>query len=238
MRLIKFALIITSLFTVAVFHSSCDGVKQESESQQMEKDLDEMEKNIQNLEQTMGMVDAMQLEIDRIEQMKAAGSISEREADQMLDDVKDTYGRMIAKRSNQNPATGLPNWARALGLSEPRNMVLDADFSQLTSASNPDEGFNSVLLVYNGSYEVAMEEAKRIANQANIPISKDFQQAAELAKTYSTHSMKGIAYMNFDPFVSDAEYNISITVDELGTLTISAVDMDQMRVQFEDYEEE
>jgi hypothetical protein len=39
--------------------------------------------------------------------------------------------------------------------------------------------------------------------------------------------------MNFDPFVSDADFNISITVDETGMLTISAVDVAQMKKQFE-----
>jgi hypothetical protein len=78
-----------------------------------------------------------------------------------------------------------------------------------------------------------MNEASRIARAAGIPLSKDYKQAVELAKTYSTTPIKGVAYMNFDPFVSDADFNISITVDETGMLTISAVDVAQMKKQFE-----
>jgi hypothetical protein len=39
--------------------------------------------------------------------------------------------------------------------------------------------------------------------------------------------------MNFDPFIEDKDFNISITVDESGMLTISAVDVIQMKRQFE-----
>ncbi len=78
-----------------------------------------------------------------------------------------------------------------------------------------------------------MREAERLANAANIPMSKDYKQAVELAKTYSSTPIRGIAYMNFDPFISDADFNISITVDETGMLTISAVNVRQMQKQFQ-----
>ncbi len=207
--------------------------EEKSETEKFENELNQFNESMESFGQTMDLVDAMQAEVNRIEESRALGELSDEEADAQLNELKETYGRVIARRSNINPATSLPDWARNLGLSEPDGLLLDRDYSQLTSVNNPDEGFNSVLLVYNGEYEKAMNEARRIANQAGIPLSKDYKQAVELAKTYSTTPIKGIAFMNFDPFVSDAEYNISITVDETGMLTISAVDVEQMRKQFD-----
>lgn len=212
--------------------------EEKSETEKFEKELNTFNESMESIGQTMDLVDAMQAEVDRIERSRELGELTDEEADAQLNEVKETFGRVIARRSNINPATTLPDWALALGLSEPVGLMLDKDFSQLTSINNPEEGFNSVLLVYNGDYEKAMAEATRIARQADIPLSKDYKQAVELAKTYSTTPIMGVAYMNFDPFVSDADFNISITVDETGMLTISAVDVAQMRKQFEREERE
>lgn len=204
-----------------------------SQTEQFESDLESFNHSMENLDETMALVDAMQDEIDRIEQKRAMGDITDVEAGRRLNEVKNNYGRALSRRSNTNPATGLPSWARALGLSEPRGLMLDTDYSQMTSENEPGEGFNSVLLVYTGSYDRAMAEAGRIANMAGVPLSRDYKQAVELAETFSRAPIRGVAYMNFDPFVRDADYNISITVDEEGMLTISVVDVEQMRTQFE-----
>jgi hypothetical protein len=207
--------------------------EEKSETEKFENELSHFNESMESIGQTMDLVDAMQAEVDRIEKSRALGELTDKEADEQLNELKETYGRIIARRSNVNPATSLPDWAKNLGLLEPAGLTLDTDYSQLTSVSNPEEGFNSILLVYYGDYELAMNEASRIARAAGIPLSKDYKQAVELAKTYSTTPIKGVAYMNFDPFVSDADFNISITVDETGMLTISAVDVAQMKKQFE-----
>ena len=139
----------------------------------------------------------------------------------------------MARRDRVALVSGLPQWAVDLGLVEPVGLELDQEFSQITSASNPDEGFNSVLLVYNGDYETSMREASRIAKAARIPISRDFEEALEITKKFGSTPLRGIAFMNFEPFVKDAAVNISITVDESGMLTISAVNVEQMSRQFE-----
>lgn len=230
--LMRYFIQIVRLFALIFLMASCLP-EEKSESEKFENQLDNFNQSMESIGETMDMVDAMQAEIEAIEQQRALGELSDKEADEQLNEVKETYGRVIARRSNSNPATSLPDWARQLGLTEPQGLMLDADYSQLTSVENPNEGFNSVLLVYSGNYQLAMNEAERIANKANIPISKDYKQAVELAKTYSSTPIQGIAYMNFDPFVSDATYNISITVDETGMLTISAVDVGQMQKQFQ-----
>jgi soluble cytochrome b562 len=204
-----------------------------TQTENFENELQSFNQKMDNLGESMDLMDAMQQEIDEIEREANRGEISDAEAGRRVNQVKNTYGRALARRSNINPATALPDWARSLGLTEPRGMTLDLDYSQTTSALNPEEGFNSVLLVYTANYNHAMAEAKRIAELARIPMSKDYEQAVELARTYSSAPIRGVAYMNFDPFVSDQDYNISITVDDDGMLTISVVDVEQMRLQFE-----
>ncbi len=228
----RLPLLMLTAIIFGVFINGC----QEPETTQteiFESDLRSFNETLDRLNESMDMMDAMEYEIQQIEREAARGDISEAEAGRRVNQVKNTYGRALSRKSNINPAMGLPEWARLLGMTEPRGMVLDTDYSQMTSAMNPNEGFNSVLLVYTGEYNHAMAEAKRLAELARIPLSKDYQQAVELARTYSSTPIRGVAYMNFDPFVRDNDYNISITVDDDGMLTISVVDVEQMKLQFE-----
>jgi hypothetical protein len=213
------------------FLLSCEPPKQESETERFEKDLKSFNNQMDNLGQQMELLEAMQSELDALEKQRALGEVSDEEYRRKTNMVKDTYGRALAKREPQRNFTGLPTWAIELGLSMPNGMQLDQSFSQITSVSNAEEGFNSVLLVFNGDYQTAMQEATRIARQARIPLSKDFEEARDIAEKYGSSPLKGIAYMNFEPFKRDAAVNISITVDETGVLTISAVDVQQMNRQ-------
>jgi hypothetical protein len=222
-----------SLFIFLFVQYGCIPPPETNETDKFDTELKTFNKSIDNIGKTMDMVDAMETEVNKVESKRALGEISDAEADRQLLEIKETYGRTIARRSNLNPATSLPQWAQQLRLTEPTGMKLDPDYSQMTTVSNPDEGFNSVLLVYIGDYDLAMKEAARIARIANIPLGKDYLQAVELSKTYNTNPIKGVAYMNFDPFIEDKDFNISITVDETGMLTISAVDVMQMKKQFE-----
>jgi hypothetical protein len=230
-RFAYFSVILTTSFFL--FLISCEAPKEESQTEKFEKDLQSFNKRMDNIGQTIDILDAMQTELDQLESLRANGKISESEYNTRSNEVKDTYGRAMARKDNLQPANGLPQWAMNIGLTEPTGLILDAEYSQITTVENKEEGFNSVLLVYTGSYDLAMKEATRIARQAGIPLSKDFIQAKELSETYNTTPVKGIAYMNFDPFIKDAPINISITVDETGMLTISAVDVEQMRRQFD-----
>lgn len=226
-------LISISTFALLLFLLSCEPPKQESETERFERELKSFNNQMDNLGQQMELLEAMQSELDALEKQRATGDISDEEFRRKTSMVKDTYGRALAKREPQRNFIGLPAWAVDLGLSIPNGMQLDQAFSQVTSANNPDEGFNSVLLVFNGDYQTAMQEASRIAQQARVPLSKDFEEAREIAEKYSSSPLKGIAYMNFEPFKKDASVNISITVDETGVLTISAVDVQQMNRQLE-----
>ncbi|MDP2724546.1 MAG: hypothetical protein Q8O72_17560, partial [Bacteroidales bacterium] len=147
----------------------------------------------------------------------------------------DNYGRRIARNSNLNPTKKLPMWASRLGLTEPQGMTLDGDYSQSTSERNVNEGYNSVVMVFHGSYDLAMNQAAAIAQKAGIPMSKDFKDAQQLAAEYGIESLKGMAYMNFEMGSMDLPpYTISISVDDDGTLTLSVTDTRKLAEQMGD----
>ena len=128
--------------------------------------------------------------------------------------------------------TSLPDWAKRLGLSEPKNMKLVPDMSHLTSAVMPGEGFNSVTLVYSGNYDTAMNQATRIAKAAKLPPSKEYKAFRKQAiHAGHVNMVKGIAYMNYDLSTRDTNFLIYVQVDEKGMLTVSATDMKQMNLQ-------
>ena len=179
----------------------------------------------------------MQEELDFIEQQQQTGQIDAGEARRARQRIRSDYGSRITQNSHVLPVTGLPLWASQLGLSEPVGMALDANFSQSTSENNPGEGYNSIVLVYRGSYDRAMQQAQSIANRASIPMSKDFADAQQLAREYDMAVLKGMAYMNFEIGSNQLPlYSIAITVDEDGTLTISATDTQKFNEQLNDLE--
>lgn len=222
-----------ALISFVLFMLACEPIKEETESDKFEKELNSFNDRMDNIGQSLEILDAMQHELDELEKQRATGEIDDVTYGKRTNEIKNTYGRAIARRDKPAQVNGLPQWAIELGLTEPNGLTLDQEFSQITAANNPNEGFNSVLMVYTGDYETAMQEAQRIANTARIPLSRDFEEALEITKKFGSTPLRGIAYMNFEPFVKDAPINISITVDESGMLTISAVNVDQMSRQFE-----
>lgn len=230
---LKFSYLTIMMLSVLIGFQGCIPPPETNETDKFDTELKSFNKSMNQIGKTLDMVDAMQIEVDKVERQRALGEITDVEAERQLLQIKETYGRTLARGSNMNPATSLPQWAQQLNLTEPAGMKLDPDYSQMTRVENPEEGFNSVMLVYLGDYNLAMKEAARIAKIAGIPLGKDYLQAVELSKQYDTEPIKGVAYMNFDPFIEDKDFNISITVDESGMLTISAVDVTQMKRQFE-----
>jgi len=223
-----FFLLVVALLT------SCD-FNEDAKEKTFNQNLQSFNDSFGKVDSAIVLIDQMQEEIDQVEENRKNGLIESGEAQERTDQIRNKYGRRIARSSNLNPATKLPLWATRLGLSEPRGMTLDVDYSQSTSESNPVDGYNSVLLVFRGDYDVAMNQAARIAALANIPMSKDFADAQILAKEYGIETLKGMAYMNFEMGSTDLPpYTLAITVDEDGTLTISATDTKKLSQQLED----
>gem|GEM_PF-5873058 len=54
------------------------------------------------------------------------------------------------------------------------------------------EGYDSVTLVYDGSYETAMQQAKIIAEKAKVPVSAEFKMAQDTLSGLSTEEVAQI----------------------------------------------
>jgi len=224
MRFIQITLNIISIFFVLTILHSCDEPV-EDDSKDFQQNLNSFNNTIDELDNTLDLMDSMQQKINDIEEQRALGKISDEDAILKLNHINNTLGRQIAQTSSTGSIVGIPVWAKQLGLTEPANMSFDRDYSQSTSENNNSEGFNSIILVYKGNYEEAIKQAGIIAQKANIPMSQDYKDALILSKEYDIETIKGASYMNFE-FGSDnnPRYNISITVDDNGTLTINATD--------------
>lgn len=222
------------LIVISMLFASCDETETRK-SKDFQQNLRSFNSTMTKLDSTFDLMDSMQQEVDKVEEERALGKISDDEAIEKLNQINNTLGRKIAKTSNFHPVSGLPSWAMKLGLSEPIGMVLDKDYSQTTSENNDNEGFNSVTLVYHGNYDVAMKQSEIIAKKANIPLSKDYVDAMILSQKYNIETIKGASYLNFELGSDDnPRYNISITVKDDGTLTINATDTHALMMQLND----
>ncbi|MCK9290286.1 MAG: hypothetical protein WCR58_02645 [Bacteroidales bacterium] len=228
---LKHVSFLNSLLAIIWLLSACSFPPIESETEKFEKDLNRFNNRMESIGQRMEILEAMEQELDEIETQLVRGEINREEYLIRSNEIKNAYGRKITIAGQAAIIQELPLWAKDIGLSEPAGMTLNQELSMLTNVNNPEEGFNSLLVVYTGNYQVAMKEAQRIAAQANIPISSDFKEALEISRQYGSSPLKGIAFANFEPFVKDAPVNISITVDEAGILTISAINIEQMNRQ-------
>jgi len=121
----------------------------------------------------------------------------------------------------------LPLWAKRLGMIYPNHMTLA---TALCKSSITDEQ-TSRTLVYTGEYDVALQQAKLIAQKAKLHVSKDFAQAQALANIGNVEYIsgldigglsKGIVYLNHELLETNVENILSVSVDQYGTLTIEA----------------
>lgn len=116
----------------------------------------------------------------------------------------------------------LPDRALKLWLSIPTNMTIDQTNSKQTSLAI--SGYDSITLVYKWNYEIAMQEAAKIAKNANLPVSAEYVSLQEKLGSV----IKWIVYTNHWLLDTNIEYLVSITVDEDGSLTIEVVNYKQM----------
>lgn len=160
------------------------------------------------------------------------------EAAKALQESIDKKFTTIAETDKNKTTIWLPDWAKALGLSEPIWLTLQTQQSKQTSVDT--EWYDSINLVYEGSYETALAQAKIIADKAKISISPEFKMAQEAEKTnseedikkvtwWSENIAKGIVYSNAGLLENNMEYLITIAVAENGILTIEAKNFSQIK---------
>lgn len=124
----------------------------------------------------------------------------------------------------------LPLWAKELWMSEPRWMSLNTQASHQTYTTS--EWYDSTILVYQWDYYFALEEAKRIADQAGLFVSNDFAQGQALAQNTNTNYIswldidgltQWIVYVNHELLETNVDNLLSVSVDKNGTLIIETI---------------
>lgn len=223
------------LFVSILILTSCNEEKKKDDSEKFQNKLQSFNKSINKVDHTIKLMDSLEKELSKVKEMRDAGTISESEAQKQMDAINKTLGRKVARSTNYHPVSTLPGWAVQLGLSAPTGLTIDSDYSQSTSENNPDEGFNSLLMVYKPNYETAMKQAAIIAARARIPMTPEYKTIREMnAQAGKDDIIKGVAYMNFEPGAANQpQYAIAITVSEKGVLTISATDTKKMENQLQ-----
>ncbi len=210
---------------------SCDENKP-TEAKDFNNNLKDFNKSLHHVDKTMDIMDKMNREMEKVGELRTKGVISKEEAEHRLDVIRTKYARELTETGDLTNATVFPEWAKKIGLSAPQGMTLNKSMSQITSSNDANTGYNSMNFVYNGAYDVAMKQAELIAQKAGVPIGSDYQEALDLARELDTEPIKGAVYMNFEIGKEDnQQYHIAITVDETGTLTITATDYRQLQKQ-------
>lgn len=224
--------IVLYFVAAAIIFSSCRPKEEKTGEEVFEEQMDSFSKSMKDIDKTMDLVSLLNRKIEEIEEKVERGELTREQGNQLVEELNKTYRREIAKRSNIHPAKKLPDWAKALGLSEPTGMWQDQDFSSYTSVNNPEENYNSIKMIYRGEYQQALEQAALIAEKAGIPLSKEYADAYQRAEKYPSvlEQIKGIAFVNYDHETKNLKYKISVSVDENGTLTIYAIDDEQRRM--------
>lgn len=230
-----FSLPILLFITVFALTSCKEENNKKKEAEKFQDKLHAFNNSINKVDNTIKLMDSLEKELNKVKEKRNAGIISNDEAQKQIDFINKTLGRKVARSTNYHPTSSLPRWAVQLGLSTPAGMVLDSDYSQLTSESNPDEGFNSLLMVYKSNYETAMRQAAIIAAKAHVPMTPEYKTIRKMnAQSGNDDIIKGIAYMNFEPGApNQPRYAIAITVSQKGVLTISATDTQKMEKQLQ-----
>jgi hypothetical protein len=166
--------------------------------------------------------------LQTLEDDLASGLITRHEYDSVTDLLKVQVAQSKALQSDDQIPNRIPDWVVKLGINEPDGLTFDPVFSDFTSVNNPTEGFNSVSLVYNGSYDKAVEEATKIAATAKLSVGGVFIAKGNPVKTVLPDKNSGICYMNYSLGNTSQNFLISVQVEPSGRLTIMVTDNKQL----------
>ncbi len=225
-------------FLILALLLSCKTQPQQQESDQqnaaktneeLQSQSDELTKSMDNLDEAMNLASQLNERIQLVEKRFQDGEISRKHADELIASINKRYGKDIASASETDLGHVFPEWLEALNISEPQGLTYDAATSFQTNEKNLQDGYNSVLFIYNGSYQQAMNEADRIAKAAGISLTETYKKAREVSKRLGKEiaGIKGVTYMNYKLGSQDFSepYKISINVDEKGKFTLNVVDV-------------
>ncbi|MBU1013154.1 MAG: hypothetical protein KKG99_09110 [Bacteroidetes bacterium] len=208
-----------------------EAAKEAPKDEALKEQSESFDKSIDNLNDAMDMARVLNEKIQIVEKQFETGQINREKADQLINDLNQRYSKATGENEENSIGT-FPAWLTDLNITEPQGLTYNASDSYLTKEENLQDGFNSALFIYNGTYQQAMAEAKRIAEQANIPLSESYQKAKDLSEQLGKEieGVEGVAYINykFGDESFDGRYKISLSVDKSGKLAIHVVD-EQMK---------
>jgi hypothetical protein len=156
------------------------------------------------------------------------GNITRYEYDSLAEQIRLQIKRSEVLQDESHNPDKMPDWVTKLGISEPKGMKFDQDFSNYTSFEDPSERFNSVSLVYNGSYEKAVKEAARIASNAKLTLSRIFEAEGRPVREDVPDFNTGVSYLNYSLGNTDQNYLISVQVEPSGRLILTVTDNKQL----------
>ena len=250
MKKSTFCLLISAI--IIFFTQSCMNLYDQPAVETNDEKQDSVKNSIQTLNESMNdfnekmeTIDNMEQQLLDLEKRVNSGEISEEEMKKITDKYYSRNDNYEAAKKSVSNIEKIPFWANQLGLAEPRNMTLVSEKSLMTSINNPSEGFNSITFVYEGQYENALNQAKIIAENANIPVSKSWLKIHNLIKRQKKDAekygntppddLKGITYINYEQTSNEPEYLMSVSIDANGFLTIQAANLEQTNLQMDKY---
>lgn len=143
----------------------------------------------------------------------------------------------------QKEDISIPSWAKSLNISAPEGMQIKETESYQTTEKI--EWFNSIHFVYKGEYDIAIQQAKKIAKASDVPLSKEFKMAQDMIDNMGVENiqmqelmwdMKWVLYTNYSLMEKPTEqYTIAITVDEDWLLELDVADRKAMENIAKDY---
>ena len=171
-----------------------------------------------------------------LEEDLASGIISRHEYDSLAGMLEKQKESIITLQDENHNPDKMPDWVHSLGINEPEGLKFDKVFSDYTSIDNPSEGFNSVSLVYTGSFEKAAEEAAKLAESAKLSVGGVFKAKGSPASKIANKDKSEISYLNYSLGNTEQDFLISVQVEPSGRLTIMVTDSKQLKERLLAYE--
>lgn len=174
--------------------------------------------------------------LQSLEEDLASHKISRTEYDSLSSQLYTQKQRNEALLEENNKIDKIPGWASKLGISAPVGMRFDPVFSNYTTIDDPTEGFNSVSLVYTGTYENAINAASKLADAAKLSAAGNYTAKGSPKRKDVQQTNAEVSYLNYSLGNTDMDYLISVQVEPSGRLIIMATDNRQLNDRLLTYE--
>jgi hypothetical protein len=174
--------------------------------------------------------------LQSLEEDLASGKISRTEYDSITSLLYTQKQQSEALLDENKNFDKIPDWVSKLGISAPVGMSFDPVFSDYTTVDDPSEGFNSVSLVYTGSYENAIDAATKIAASAKLSAAGNHRAKGAPVRNEVQQSNSEVSYLNYSLGNTNKDYLISVQVEPSGRMIIMVTDNRQLNDRLLTYE--